>query len=200
MTDYTPPVRGPFCPVNPTTTGHTPKNETNNTTFTIVGLCMGAVTAWIVAYVHMWVCNWTGYYVISITFWFIIPLGGLLVGFLGALGVSFSNLSRSEDVPLSSGVVGMVIGLLSWYLAYRVLAWHDDYSGIFDYIGDIIRFSDITVAVEYHHHHQHGELGALPFLSMVSAIVEPVGAIVGGFVAGMLGAGNMPETSTSRRG
>jgi hypothetical protein len=195
MTHYTPPVRGPLCPVNNSTTN---ANGTDNMTFTIAGLFMGTITAWIVAYVHMWVCSWTGDYIIGTTYWAIIPAGGVLVGFLGALGVSSSNLSRSEDVPLSSGVVGMVIGLLSWYLAHRVLAWHAGYSSIFDYIGDIIRFSHTKVVIEYNHHDQDAELGALPFLSMVSAIVAPVGAIVGGLAAGMLGAGNMPETSTSQ--
>ena len=66
----------------------------------IVGLFMGVITAWVVAYVHMWVYILASFYVISTTFLFIVPLGSLLVGFLGALGVFFANLSRSEDVTL----------------------------------------------------------------------------------------------------
>ena len=191
---YTAPVRGSFCPVNSLTTVNSGTNS-SSTMCTTGGFILGCVSAWVVAYLHLVIFNWTDYFVVSLTYFFIIPLGGLIIGFSGALGVTFSNLFRTQDAPLSGGIIGIIIGLLCWYLVYQLLASDAGYDSVIDYIGDVVKWSEVIVGVEHHHFHHHADLREVPFLALLSVIVQPFGAIVGGFVAGVLGAVKTPNTS-----
>jgi hypothetical protein len=166
--------------------------------FTSVSFVLGAISALIVAFVHLKIADWTDYWLFGTTYFLVLPLGGAFLGFAGALGVSLANVIR-EEAPLSNGFVGMAIGLFTWYLSYKLLANRVGFDNIWDGIFYLIDHADTTIMWKHEHHPEHVALGNVPFLSWISAIAEPVGAIVGGLFAGVLGAplagANKPATS-----
>jgi hypothetical protein len=166
--------------------------------FVIFSLGLGAISAWLTAELHLAIQNWTEYVFISWTLWFVVPVGGFVIGGLGAVGVTFTNVFREKDAPGTGAIIGAVIGLLSWYLAYRVAADAYGFDSIFDYM-QVLADSSISLGVEINHHHAHGELPPIPPLAALSMIVQPIGAIAGGFCAGVIGAIKDTNPATATR-